>query len=699
MDGTREGIASVISTIRAQIAEQPLRATGSASQPPSPTAFDMMTGSTPPALAFGAPAGSSPEETSASLPLARGVSASTNTSSGLAANVTERSGSVPHPHHSQQQPDVSPRPSEVATGQIGRSDGVATAPKAADQSGQGSQNGTSFSSSAPPPQAAVQGPGKSKAYTALMELVRKTDPSVVRQVVRENWNKCLVGSDYHAAFIANVTITCCSPTILGHTINEIGDRLIKAAKREIANQFEGQDLDEVADLIGPKLSLHFQDRVMATRLETIGAQDLINALARAERLGYHVDDIVKKKPGLGSESVIPSMSTVPPSRPPMPPHLSHAGAPPQQTPPYRVMQSHNPVPVLASTVVSHQKPSAPPQAPLVVPPGVQYCQRCHRPCSSPDALNYHLKKAKCGPPRPDDDYNTDVCVHCGCRFESTGGLAYHTKSDVCGKHDEKKKMQMVELLKSRASNQPLGTQRAPIHHATPGRLTSVASTPMPNTTPKAAVYMPTPGSSGSDPYAKLTPDERVRFNEEMKSIENYYVTMMRNAAINLPPGPREEEIAKLKNRYNTKQSNTRKKYGIRLRERRTNADLDRSWNTTPADHPQVAKRARVDDGTAQSTQAVPQIIEVPRWRVPLSKMGGLSASSGTAELVDPTASSIAPRPPPPAGYQPAAPAAAVQGAPYGAHQGTPNDPMQIDDDSSTDTDSDNVDIPARIKTT
>jgi hypothetical protein len=68
------------------------------------------------------------------------------------------------------------------------------------QRGQEHQNGP-HGSSAPPK--ANQDQGKSSAYAALWELMRKTDASVVRQVVRENWQKCLTGSDYHSTFIVS----------------------------------------------------------------------------------------------------------------------------------------------------------------------------------------------------------------------------------------------------------------------------------------------------------------------------------------------------------------------------------------------------------------------------------------------------------------------------------------------------------------
>lgn len=311
-----------------------------------------------------------------------------------------------------------------------------------------------------------------------------------------------------------------------------------------------------------------------------------------------------------------------------------------------------------------------------------------------------MKKARCSAPKPHGSIDVDICVHCGCHFESPGGLSYHTKSDVCGKHDEEKRAQMIAILRQRAWSQPASSHGATPPGMTPGHVASAVYTPI--WKQKAVGSSLTPSPSGNDPYAKLTPEDRVKFEAEMKGVDSYYIGLMKEASEKLPAGQREEELAKLKNRYNTKQSNTRKKYGIRLRERRANTDADRSWNSS------ATKRARVDNGPAGPIQPItnngqaepiqppfPSVKESPRMRVPLSKMGGLSASSATAELVDPTAS------PTPANGQsaaPATPAPGVGGSPHNTTRGTAGDPMQIDnDESSTSTDSEDMDIPARIK--
>lgn len=264
---------------------------------------------------------------------------------------------------------------------------------------------------------------------------------------------------------------------------------------------------------------------------------------------------------------------------------------------------------------------------------------------------------------------------------------------------------MIAILQYAAWSQPASS-----HVATPPVANTVYT---PVWKHRAAGPSSTPSPSGNDPYAKLSAADRVKFDAEMRGVDEYYGNLMREASAKLPAGQREEELAKLKNRYNTKQSNTRKKYGIRLRERRANTDVDRPWNSS------AAKRARVDEGLAgpqpvpsqpvppqpvppqparpqpaPNQSPFPSVKESPRMRVPLSTMGGLSASSATAELVDPTSSSA------PVNGQSSVPATASHGinrAPHGTLRGTSGDPMQIDDnDSSNSTDSEDVDIPARI---
>jgi len=69
--------------------------------------------------------------------------------------------------------------------------------------------------------------------------------------------------------------------------------MVRESKGELIGHFTTADFDEVADLIISKASDSFLDKCLAKRLRTIEAKPLINALAKAERLGYDATDIVE----------------------------------------------------------------------------------------------------------------------------------------------------------------------------------------------------------------------------------------------------------------------------------------------------------------------------------------------------------------------------------------------------------------------
>lgn len=145
--------------------------------------------------------------------------------------------------------------------------------------------------------------------------------------------------------------------------------MVKAAKPHVIKHLNAEDFDQVADILLPRVSKGFLDKALARRMETIPARQLVNALARAERLGYDVQDIVEEKHG--TEHVIPSMSSMPQCNPvpvpiPVRPSQVRPGQPPGP-----------PRPIL---------PNAP--GPVAVPSDSTPCPTCYWPCSAQEALDY-----------------------------------------------------------------------------------------------------------------------------------------------------------------------------------------------------------------------------------------------------------------------------------------------------------------------
>ncbi|KID66761.1 hypothetical protein MAN_05042, partial [Metarhizium hybridum] len=504
----------------------------------------------------------------------------------------------------------------------------------------------------------------SAQYVALIQLMQRTEPQVLRQVIRDYHETCLLGSEYHLAFIFNTAIHKAHKPTLTQAIADFGSRLVQTSKSQLISHFTAEDLDEVADDILSKAGTNFLDQALARRLETIRARSLVNALAKAERLGYDVKDAVEERKD-GTEHVIPYMK-------------------------------HD----LAQHPSQHEQP-----------------QVCY------------------GNFRTIDRVGREICPHCGSYF-STGGLPYHIKTQACGKYTERDASALMPSLqrfyqehvstglsgaaqgpRSMPSSTPDQSRRQPAQSSAPTtHFTAVNSGTAATMTPRSASAT----ELGSGPYAHLSPEDRDRLKEELAHTEAHYGALLRKA-MQLPQPQQDEEVAKIKNCFNTKQSTTRRKYGVKLRERRTKAEIEAERERLITAPPEenlgrrqdasasqngsepVGKKARINergDSAPTSQPAVSSpVTESPRKRVRLADMGGLGASAATAEHIDPTTAAAqdhSASQPQPAKESPGSNVVgATPDAP--ASTGARNDPMKLDDSTDTedsDSEEEDGDIPA-----
>jgi hypothetical protein len=100
--------------------------------------------------------------------------------------------------------------------------------------------------------------------------------------------------------------------------------MVADCRDQLMQHFTTADLDAVADLIISKASDRFLDKCLEKRLPTIEAKPLINALARAERLGYEKEDVVPDDDDNNDDAA--TKNTLQPS--PAVPLASHSLAPP-----------------------------------------------------------------------------------------------------------------------------------------------------------------------------------------------------------------------------------------------------------------------------------------------------------------------------------------------------------------------------------
>ncbi|CAN8103267.1 unnamed protein product [Discula destructiva] len=373
--------------------------------------------------------------------------------------------------------------------------------------------------------------------------IQQSVPEAVRRCVRDNWEKCLTGSDFHQAFVLNASIHHASPPAIQRGIRDFGKGLIAAAKSQIVDQMTTADLDQLMPLILSKASVAFFDKVLEMRLKTIDAKSLINALARAERLGYEPSDVQDDdnnnngdNHGVGQPSVS---------------HHCHSQL--QSAP------AATPAPTL---------PSAPPAIAHRSAP-VLHCGICFRRFPAQSAFDYHTKMKICTrlPNTPGAfKYN---CQHCGQGFTTPMGLQYHNASHVCGDFGEPAK----SFNHNQRTSSPASAPTAASAHI-PANSTPVASPRV----HASADAQRNPGRTDSDgaladPYAHLSPEQLAAMQAELRDAEIKMGERMRQANMLPDAAEKKTKLEGLSNSFGTKQSLIRKKYGVRLRNRRTKTEI------------------------------------------------------------------------------------------------------------------------------
>lgn len=345
--------------------------------------------------------------------------------------------------------------------------------------------------------------------------------------------------------------------------------MIASAKTQIIDAMDPDDIDAVASHILSKASESFLDAALELRLKSIDAKRLINALARAERLGYEPSDVVdedddpaaSQPPADYYEQVMPAPAPQPPRAKPAPPQ-------PMSQP------ARQPVPQPAlQPGINHSS------APLM------YCDMCFRKFVYRSAYEHHVSKKICTrSPAAPGGYKFS-CQHCGQGFTTIMGVQYHNANNICGKNNEE---------------QPFGANPAPaaVIPTTPRAAKPTPKTPASAPTPVMPTPMSTPGSAQAgappsssggprmgtpglhtpngavaDPYAHLSPEQLAAMQDELRQAELSYGERFRQANAIQNDAERKTKLDGLSNSFGTKQSLIRKKYGVRLRMRRTKAEI------------------------------------------------------------------------------------------------------------------------------
>ncbi|EJT76039.1 hypothetical protein GGTG_05963 [Gaeumannomyces tritici R3-111a-1] len=361
-------------------------------------------------------------------------------------------------------------------------------------------------------------------------------PQAVRRAVRDNWEKCLIGSESHVAFLLNATLHNATSSTLKRAIRDFGSKLVKSSMTDLLEHLSQADIDSVSDIILAKASHEFLDKALEKRLRTIEAKPLINALCRAERLGYEADDAEDDE-----------NSSQPAGTPVQPPNF---------------MPGH---------------PVGPPQTPSTPAPRQEAswnCNLCYRHFTVQSAYEYHTSKTVCTRVPPNPGGFKQCCRYCGQGFTTAVGLQYHFNNKVCGDfgptpaHQNMPKGYAAGVAAS-SPQVPSPTPHMP-SSAHQAKYAPMTSTPPSSGTPNLLGRT----VSGADPYAHLTDHQRLSLNEELRQAEVQFAERFKQADAIVDHNERRTKLDGLRNSFGTKQSIIRKKYGVKLRERRTRAEIE-----------------------------------------------------------------------------------------------------------------------------
>lgn len=118
----------------------------------------------------------------------------------------------------------------------------------------------------------------------------------------------------------------------------------------------------------------------------------------------------------------------------------------------------------------------------------------------------------------------------------------------------------------------------------------------------AAAGTPSGSPNPSDPYGHLSKSELDAMNDELQAAEAKYAPRFKEAEQIPDENERRTRIEGLRNSFGTKQSMIRKKYGVRLRERRTKAEIQAEKERLGIKRAEREK-ARAAMGTATPTSS------------------------------------------------------------------------------------------------
>lgn len=319
-----------------------------------------------------------------------------------------------------------------------------------------------------PAQTAAESIRLEKEIARLNDILAETSAQAAQKVLKDKWRFFLFDTydEAHISFILRAGFKNATASVTEKVLQDkslFRELLLDVASRKstliekVINNTTAAQLLRLA----PERVL---DEAVAERLKTVSAKQLIGWLARADRLGYQMDDIIDED----DESVVPRAGSLEadmaevfevgptPGPVPVPAPASAPGPVPAPVPvptpvptPQLALPAHDPLlreqernlaaqrladaARLLKQKQPHQQPRRNSQS--RPPPGPRLrCPLCYTTLSTLSGYNYHITKKPCqkNPPVVNAKW---WCENCMQTFTGKQGMDYHILKGVCSGED------------------------------------------------------------------------------------------------------------------------------------------------------------------------------------------------------------------------------------------------------------------------
>lgn len=515
----------------------------------------------------------------------------------------------------------------------------------------------------------------------LNEVLQETSAQAAQKVLRDKWRFFIFDQydEAHISFILRAGFKNANPSVTEKVLKD--NTLFKELLLDVASKKSPVIEKVITNATPDQLLRHTPQRIideaLAERLKTVSAKQLISWLARADRLGYKMDDIIDED----DESVVPRAESVDVEMA----EVFEVEPPPRfastQRDPLLAEQEKNLAAQRAAVAKTdamrrqqqeqlhqQQQQRAQPQA---RPPGELSCPLCHVTFPTMSGYVYHTTKKPClkQPKEPAKWW----CENCIQGFTTKQGMDYHKLKKVCSGDDiapaTSPSKQLQQEAASQAQYRPPPAQvpsQPQVHLPSIPRssFTSQSSQgqPLPaglygpsyhaqreqQSRPQVSIQRPplhTPSHPTSTPPSVSTPGPRKQappsdvrqspselsqealaaLNKELEDADARYAQQIAEIPKTYTEAERNARLVSLKNANASRKSQIRKSHGVSLRLREKD------------------KLARKIAGVSPSGKATPEN------RTPLPSMTTIPPSTST-----PPVSSFSPinTPPPRTGSSP-----------------------------------------------